>query len=91
MTSLELLVLSRIFAVHRNKKLNIIINFDGVTGENTQKNDPRWPQISDHQYRKVITGECGSGKTNALVNLISDQPGADKIVLTYKDQYESNC
>ena len=48
-----------------------MINFDEVIGENTQKHSRRWPQISDHTYRKLIFGGSGSGKTKALLNLIN--------------------
>lgn len=37
---LWLWVLSRIFRAHKNRKLNIIISFDEVTGENTQEHNP---------------------------------------------------
>lgn len=30
-----------------------MINFDEVTGKNIQKNNPQWPQISDHLYRTL--------------------------------------
>ena len=33
-----------------------------------------WPYISDHPYRILIVGGSGSGKTNALLNLINNQP-----------------
>ena len=31
---------------------------------------PNWPYINDHTYRILIIGGSGSGKTNALLNLI---------------------
>ena len=36
-----------------------------------------------------IFGGTGSGKTNSLFNLISHQPGIDKIYLYAKDPYEA--
>ena len=36
----------------------------------------------------LIIGGSGSGKTNALLNLISNQPDIDKIYLYAKDPYE---
>ena len=36
----------------------------------------------------LITGGSGSGKTNALLNLINKQPDIDKIYLYAKDPYE---
>lgn len=32
----------------------MIINFDEVTGENTQEHNLGWPQIPDHPYRILI-------------------------------------
>ena len=40
-----------------------------------------------HPYRILIIGGSGSGKTNALLNLISNQPDIDKIYLYGKDPY----
>ena len=36
------------------------------------------PQIPDYLYRILIVGGCGSGKINALPNLISHEPHIDK-------------
>ena len=46
------------------------------------------PYISDHPYRILIIGGSGSGKTNALLNLINNQLDIDKIYLYTKDPYE---
>ena len=54
-----------------------MINFEDVTGENIQEQNPDWLQIPEHSYRILIVG--GSGKTNALLELISHQPHIDKI------------
>ena len=48
-----------------------MINFDDVTKENIKEHYPNWSQIPDHQYRTLITGSSGSGKTNLLFNLVS--------------------
>ena len=37
----------------------------------------------------LITGGSGSGKTNALLNLINNQPDIHKIYLYAKDPYEA--
>ena len=50
---------------------------------------PRWPYIPDHPYRILIVGGSRSGKTNALLNLINNQPDIDKIYLYAKDPYEA--
>ena len=47
-------------------------------------------QIRHHAYRILIIGGSGSGKTNALLNLIKYQrPDNDKIYLYVKDLSES--
>ena len=51
-----------------------MINFDEYTNENTIKLNPNWPYIPDHPYRILTIGGSGSGKTNALLNLIQNQP-----------------
>ena len=33
----------------------------------------KWPYIPDHPHRMLIIGGTGSGKTNALLNLIKEQ------------------
>ena len=38
--------------------------------------------------RILIVGGSGSGKTNALLNVINDKPDIDKIYLYAKDPYE---
>ena len=40
-------------------------------------------------YIILIIGGSGSGKTNALLNLINNQPDIDKIYLYAKDRYEA--
>ena len=40
-------------------------------------------------YRILIIGGSGSGKTNALLNLIENQPDIDKIYLYVKDLCEA--
>ena len=44
--------------------------------------------IPDHPYRVLIIGGSGSGKTNALLNLIKEQDDIDKIYLYAKDLSE---
>ena len=65
-----------------------MINFDYYTNKNKTKHNLNWPYIPDHPYRILIIGGSGSGKTNALTNLIEDQPDIDKIYLYAKDPYE---
>ena len=65
-----------------------MINFDDYTNENIIEHNSKWPYIPDHPYRILIIGGSGSGKTNALLNLINNQPDIDKIYLYAKDPYE---
>ena len=67
-----------------------MINFDGVTKENIKEHNPNWPQSFNHQYRILIIGGSGSGKTNSLLNLINEEPYINKIYLYAKDPYEAN-
>ena len=53
------------------------------------KHNSNWPYIPDHPYRILIIAGWGSGKTNALLNLINNQPDIDKIYLYAKDPYEA--
>ena len=65
-----------------------MINFDDYTNENIIEHNPKWPYIPDYRYRILIIGSSGSGKTNALLNLINNQPDIDKIYLYAKDPHE---
>ena len=66
-----------------------MINFDSYTNENKTEHNLNWPYIPDHPYRILIIGGSGSGKTNALLNLINNQLDIDKICLYAKDPYEA--
>ena len=63
-------------------------NFDDYTNENITEHNSKWPYIPDHPHRILIIGGSGSGKTNALLNLINNQPDIHKIYLYAKDPYE---
>ena len=66
-----------------------MINFNNCTNENKTERKSKWRYIPDHPYRILIAGGSGSGKTNALLNLINNQPDIDKIYLYGKDPYEA--
>ena len=66
-----------------------MINFDKYTNESKIGHNSKWPYIPDHPYRILIIGGSGSGKTNALLNLLNNQPDIDKIYLYVKDPYEA--
>ena len=65
-----------------------MINLDSITNENNKKHNEKWPYIPDHPYRILIIGGSGSGKTNALLNLINEQYNIDRIYLYAKDLSE---
>ena len=65
-----------------------MINFDDYTNKNKTEHNPKCPYIPDHPYRILIIGGSVSEKTNALLNLINNQPDIDKIYLYAKDPYE---
>ena len=66
-----------------------MINFDNYTNENKTEHNSKWPYIPDHPYRILIVGSSGSGKTNALLDLINNQLDIHKIYLYAKDPYEA--
>ena len=61
-----------------------MVNFDDYTNENKTQHKLKWPHIPDHPYRILIIGGSESGKTNALLNLINNQPDIAKIYLYVK-------
>ena len=65
-----------------------MINFDDYANEN-KKHNSKWSYIPVHPYRILIIGGSGSGKTNALLNLINNQPDIDKIYSYAKDPYKA--
>ena len=66
-----------------------MINFDDYTNENKTELNSKWPCIPSHPYRVLIIGSWGSGETSALLNLINNQPGINKIYQYTKDPYEA--
>ena len=65
-----------------------MINLDSITNEDNKEHNEKWPYIPDHPYRILIIGGSGSGKTNALINLINEQNDIDKIYLYARDLNE---
>ena len=55
-----------------------MINLDSITNENNKEHNEKWPFIPGHPYRILIIGGFGSGKTNALLNLIKEQYDIEK-------------
>ena len=50
-----------------------MINFDDYTNEKIIEHNSKLPYIPDHPYRILIIGGSGSGKTNALLDLINNR------------------
>ena len=48
-----------------------MFNLDDITNENNKEHNKKWPFTPDHPYTILIIGGSESGKTNALLNLIS--------------------
>ena len=68
-----------------------MFNLDDITNEQNEKHNLKWPYIPDYPYSMLIIGGSGSGKTNALLNLINEQDSdniIDKIYLYAKDLNE---
>ena len=65
-----------------------MFNLGDITNENNKHHNLKWRYITDHPYRMLIIWGSGSGKTNALLNLIKEQDSdslIDKIYLYAKD------
>ena len=65
-----------------------MFNLDDITNENNKEHNEKWPYNPDHPYTILIIGGSGSGKTKALLNLISHQSDIDRIYLFEKDLIE---
>ena len=65
-----------------------IIHLGSIANKNNKEHNGKWPYLPDHPYRILVIGSSGSGKTNALVNLINEQDDIDKIYLCARDLNE---
>ena len=65
-----------------------MINLDSITKENNKEQNEKWPYISEYPYKNFVIGISGSGKTNALLNLIKKQDDIDKMYLYARDLSE---
>ena len=57
-----------------------MINSDSITNENNKEHNEKLPYISDHTQIILIIGGSGSGKTNALINLINKKHNLTKLI-----------
>ena len=65
-----------------------MININNYVNENKIEHSEKSAYLHDHPYRIIIIGGSGSGKTNALINLINEQNDIDKIFLYARDLSE---
>ena len=61
-----------------------MIDFDDVTKGITKEHSPNLLQIPNHPYRILIVEGSGSGKMNALLNLIKRQDDDNDSVINRK-------
>ena len=66
-----------------------MINLDSIANENNKEDNEKWSYFPDYPCTILIIGGSGSGKTNALINLINEQNDIDKIYLYARDLSES--
>ena len=64
-----------------------MINFDDYTNENKTEHNSK----SRSSMQILTIGDSGSEKTNALLNLMNNQPAIDKMHLYAKNPYETKC
>ena len=65
-----------------------MFNLDDITNENNKEHNNKWSYIPGHPYTFLTIDGSGSGKVNALFNLIKKQQDIDKIYLHAKDLSE---
>ena len=63
-------------------------NFPNYTNEKKIQQNSKWSYIPDHPYRILIIRGSGSGKANALLNLINNLLDIYKIYLYATEPYE---
>ena len=61
---------------------------NSIANENEKERNEKWPYIPDHPYRILIILGSGSGKTDALIDLINEQNNIDKVYLYPRDLSE---
>ena len=66
-----------------------MFNLEDITNESNKDHNLKWPFIPDYPYRILIIGGSGSGKTNALLNLIKAHGDINKIYLYAKNKSET--
>ena len=67
-----------------------MINFDDYVNENKNEHNKNGSYIPDHPYRTLMIGGSGPGKTNALLDLIENQPTLIKYICMLKIHMKQN-
>ena len=62
-----------------------MFNFDCIAKGDIKEDNLKQPEIPDNPYRILIILGSGSGKTNALLNLVNHEQDIDKNYLYAKD------
>ena len=57
---------------------------DDIANEKNKDHNKKWPYIPDHPNRMLIIGGSGSGKSNVLLKLISQQDVLIKFICMKK-------
>ena len=66
-----------------------MIDFNYIKKKYIKEYKINWPQIPHHPYSIWIVWCSPSGKTNALLHLMTNQLDIDKVYLYAKDPYEA--
>ena len=66
-----------------------MINLESIINGNNKEHNEKWPYIPDLLYTIIIIRGSGSGKINALINLINEQNDFGKIYLYARDLSEN--
>ena len=66
-----------------------MLNFYYISKEDIKEHNLNLPKIPNRPYGILTVAGSGSGKTNALLNLINYEPDIDKIYLYGKASYET--
>ena len=67
-----------------------MFRFDYITKEDIKEHNRNCQKIPDHPYLILIFGVSGSGKTNALLNLINHEPNIGTTHLHAKNSMKKN-
>ena len=60
-----------------------MISFGDYTNQTKTEHNSKWTYIPDHPQRILIIGGSESGKTNAILNLINNQPYIVKLNISF--------